>query len=193
MKSAKRLLIGVSAFALVAILAAVLAPKTAHAVVSTLVTVANPASQPVFTMGVDNPDQSPLRLRFNIVVPQGAASAFDYPAAVPEGKCMVVEYISGSCAIPHSSGVGVADIAFEPPENGPSGSISTYHVYLLPVTRSATNALGFDGYVLSQLVRLYADGSASSNMGASVVLTGAAPQGGVICYFEVSGHTTNMP
>jgi hypothetical protein len=54
MRFAKRLLMGVGAAALVAILGMAIAPKAAHGVVATLVDVANTPSNPVATQDVHN-------------------------------------------------------------------------------------------------------------------------------------------
>jgi len=191
MKFAKRLLIGVGAFALAGVIAAVLAPNTAHAVVSTLVTVANPASQPVFTMGVDNPDQSPLRFSSSLTVPPGVGAAGDFLFTVPAGKRMVVEFVSVICPIPASSGVGVANILFTTGENVSQGIV--FHNYPLALMKSPTDFSGVVIYYVSQPLRLYSDGSAFDSVGGTVLLTGAAPQNGVQCTYEVSGHTANMP
>ena len=136
---------------------------------------------------VENPAHSPLRLIFTITVPDTATSGFNqFAATIPQGKRMVVEYVSITCRIEAFFKVDVAtlDITTFDSNSGFNSAI--------PVTKSPTNGFGVNRYFASQLVRLYADGNPGPNMGGAVGLTGPAP-GNVDCTFVVSGHTVNMP
>ncbi len=197
MNFAKRLVMVAGAVALAGTFGALLAPKAAHGIVATLVQVVNTSANPVPITGsvtdAENPGHSPLRLSFSLTVRNGFGSLFDnFAAQVPDGKRLVVEYVSVSCFVLSSAGVDVATLDLNVSENtGPNSSVS--HAIPLPVTKSVTASLGSNRYFASQLVQLYADGSPIGNLGGSVILTGPAPQNGVTCNFEVSGHTVSLP
>src|SRR5690348_9928644 len=88
--------IGIAGVVLVALVMALIAPKTVHAVVSALVTVANTATNPVPTQAVKESRANFVTLSFNgsggydEVLPDGSKSAF----AIPTGQQFVITDVS---------------------------------------------------------------------------------------------------
>jgi hypothetical protein len=96
--------------AIAAFLLTLAAPKAVHAVVSTLVTVANTTANPVPTQAVDNPAKMPFTAFVNCSVEGSTCEAGDF-FAVPVGMTAVVQDVSGQC---RESPAGLAVI---PPVN----------------------------------------------------------------------------
>ncbi len=107
---AKRLFTIVGGLTITALVLILAAPKTAHAIVSTLVTVANTTTNPVPTQAVDNPAKTPFAASGSCSVSGNTCSASDF-FAVPVGMTAVVQDVSGQCRI---SPAGLASI---PPVN----------------------------------------------------------------------------
>jgi hypothetical protein len=98
MRFAKRLLMGVGAAALVAILGMAIAPKAAHGVVATLVEVANTPSNPVAMLDVHNSASQIVNLMCPLTLgtctqlllsSPGVSNAF----TVPAGRNLVINNI----------------------------------------------------------------------------------------------------
>jgi hypothetical protein len=106
----KRMIKAIGGVAIAAVLLTLAAPKTVQAVVSTLVTVANTAANPVPTQAVDNPAKTPFAAFGSCSVSGSVCNASDF-FAVPVGMTAVVQDVSGQCRV---SPAGLADI---PPVN----------------------------------------------------------------------------
>ena len=89
----------------VAMVATLLAPKAVHAVVSTLVTVANTAANPVASRNVDNPATYPFSANLCVGINGGycdpsTPQLFAVPSNTSTGlpvKRLVLQGVSGSC------------------------------------------------------------------------------------------------
>jgi hypothetical protein len=105
---AKRLVTVVGGLTITAFLLMLAAPKTAHAIVSTLVTVANTAANPVPTVATDNPARQAVELQAIVTVVDGEFYDSAYfesfgttsPYTVPAGQRLVVESVTGSIGVP---------------------------------------------------------------------------------------------
>lgn len=105
MKLFKRFLMGLGTVLLLALSLQLVAPKAVHAVVSTLVTVANTAANPVPTHSVDSP---PLLQTFSAVASCNV-SGLDQTChgnllTVPLGMTAVVTDVSGVCDLTSVNG-----------------------------------------------------------------------------------------
>src|ERR1700722_14169879 len=107
--SAKRIATAVGGIAIAAFLLMLAAPKTAHAIVSTLVTIANTAANPVPTVATDNPARQSVLLEASISLfdgqPNGQASlhtSTSYSYTVPDGYRLVIDSYSGQIGLPNA-------------------------------------------------------------------------------------------
>ena len=96
MKITKRLMFGSGGIVLAAMVVVLLAPKTAHAVVATLVQVANTPSSPVPNRDIDNPALQPWHMLLKLTNPTPYGSQFAYSGQfnVPANKRLVIETTS---------------------------------------------------------------------------------------------------
>jgi hypothetical protein len=94
MRFARRLLMVAGAVALAGILGVAVAPKAAHAIVATLVTVTNTTANPVGTSDANNGAFQPVRFVISVNDNAGAASLVGTGPTVPANKRLVVENIS---------------------------------------------------------------------------------------------------
>jgi hypothetical protein len=166
MKTLQRLLMGLGTFLLLAVALQLIAPKTVHAVVSTLVTVANTASNPVLTLSVDNPARTPFHAtatcqEFN----SDQCFAQDF-LAIPPGMTAVVQDVSGYCRVQNNEGAlgiplhtdifshngGAIELSMDPvvPD---SGGLFVYHfsrpvTMYVPSTAAAPDTLNFGAVML---------------------------------------------
>lgn len=167
----KRLLVGVGGFALAAMLLAMLAPKAAHAVVSTMVTVVNAPSQPVFTVATDNPALQPFQFTAN-------GDFVDFSFTVPSGKTLVMEQVMVACI---SNGTTLTtfptDFRLFTTAGGTPAS------YIFAPTVFSTLEL-----VVNQVTRLYADPQTTVFIGE-----GGGVPAGTSCGVSVSGHLVSAP
>jgi hypothetical protein len=166
---------------LAAILISVLAPKATHALVATLVQVANTSANPVPTSDVSNPDLATLLVLSCQGHSEGGSGFLncDPSSTVPAGQRFVIDRVEADCFTPPGNTFGNAYISFT------EGGNFTRHV--LPINSPET---GFSTeYVLSQQVRYHAD--AGSFIGFATYTTDNA--GGTTCNFQADGYLVNYP
>jgi hypothetical protein len=105
MKIFKRFLMGIGTVVLLALSLQLVAPKAVHAVVSTLVTIANTPANPVPIRDVADPTNFPYSAELCAEANVGScdpslSQAFVVPSVTSTGntvKQLVIEYVSGSC------------------------------------------------------------------------------------------------
>jgi hypothetical protein len=133
MKILQRFLMGLGTVLLLALSLQLVAPKAVHAVVSTLVTVANTATNPVASRNVDNPATYPfsanLCINVNSFCDPSLSQVFVVPAATSTGvqvKRLVLQGVSGDCQGDPATtalldGIQISSFAPEDTINPPSG------------------------------------------------------------------------
>src|ERR1035437_9351622 len=108
MKILQRFLMGLGTVLLFALSLQLIAPRAVHAVVSTLVTVANTAANPVITQAADNPARTAVALQCLAIGTTGneqtgcalTTGQTSTPFEIPAGQRLVIEYINGTLSIP---------------------------------------------------------------------------------------------
>jgi hypothetical protein len=182
----KRIAMAIGGVVVAALLLALVAPKAVHAIVSTLVTVANTSSNPVPARDVDNSANFPFSGQIclgDTTFCKGVPEEFTVPAVTSTGigvKRLVVETTSGVCTDPDGGNnliAGVGLLAYPPPPDN-TGDFSNQ--VLLPVF---SNKPGF--FIFGGPIRLYASPGATITQGESGV-TAAFSRGG--CYQWVTGY-----
>jgi hypothetical protein len=185
MNFAKRIVIFAGCVVLAAIFVSVLAPKATHALVATLVQVANTSSNPVPTLEQEAQSafvaQGTCQMSFQ-------ACAVGTLYTVPAGKTAVLESVAFSCILIPSSGTSpsgvqteAGSLTFSPPGGGQNVTLELPpgNPFLLPngVIQSA-----------AQNVKSYAaGGSSGSNIFFAAVTTGDEAANGN-CQVLLSGH-----
>jgi len=179
MKLLKRVLMGFGTVLLLALSLQLLAPKAVHAVVSTLVTIANTTSNPVPTLAVDNPAKTPF-FASGICknVNGGNQCGAQNFLPIPPGVTAVVQDVSGFCRV--LSGQGAAGV----PVYTSLGSSNGGYVELgmNPVVEDDGN---LTLYHFGRPVTLYAPSTAAAP--GSLVIS-AVMAYGVDCYVYVNGY-----
>jgi hypothetical protein len=102
----KKITMGLGGIVLAALLLALTAPKTVHAVVSTLVTVANTPSNPVYTTDAIN-SENLLQVTCNLpdTSYDGLSISDQNCYTVPAGQRALIEHVDGICSIPIGSAI----------------------------------------------------------------------------------------
>jgi len=181
MKFAKRVATSLGYVILAAALVSVLAPKTTHAIVATLVQVANTSANPVPTSDVNNPDRATILILSCQGLSQGSYGHLDCDpdSTVPAGQRFVINRVEADCFTHPGDTFGNAHIAFT------EGGNETRHV--LPLNSLET---GFSPeYVLSQGVDYHADAGSYISFEAYTSDT----EGGTNCTFQADGYLVNYP
>jgi hypothetical protein len=179
MNFAKRLLMVVGIASLAGTVGALLAPKTAHALVATLVHVENTTAQPVPTRDVDNPAYEPFvgRLCAGVVVNCGGlGTSFVVPTtdanSIPVRR-LVIEYYSTECM-----GVTPSEI----PRNAllvlTGGQQNAFYIGPLQQSSNATDSF----YYSNQQTRIYAE------PGSNVLFDFFNDGGSPTCNVTVTGY-----
>jgi hypothetical protein len=180
MQLAKRLFMGFGVVAFVAMSFMLAAPKAVHAIVATLVQVANTSANPVPNSDVNNPDKATLL----VLGCQGNADGnanftCDPNSTIPVGQRFAIDRVEADCFTTAGITFGNAHLSLT------EGGSPTAHV--LPLNSLET---GFNTeYVLSMPVRFYAD--AGSYIGFEAYLS--APSGDTFCNFQADGYLINYP
>lgn len=99
MKFAKSILMGTACVMLAGFVLALIAPKTAHALVATLVQVTNTPANPVNNQDVDSPGRSPYYQTVTCYSESTNQCSAQFPV-VPANKRLVVQYIASSIDTP---------------------------------------------------------------------------------------------
>lgn len=185
MKRIGRTLPVILSAALLVVVGAMFGPRTAHAIVSALVTVVNNVGvvnptpsgtiQPVITTETDSLSRVPYQDGCTAV--QGIVVdpiIFCFTSAVPAGKRLVIEQVTALCQAP--TGKVTAGIV-----NATIGSSSISHYLVLT---PQDTVLGFTGrvYATSELVRLYVD------PGAEVEFAFSSGDSAATCASTLSGY-----
>jgi hypothetical protein len=170
MQMVKRLLMGFGAILAAALMLAVAAPKSAHALVAALVQVTNTTANPVPTVATDNPGLQPLgNFQFNTAGPP------TFTLTVPAGKTLVLEEFGVDCAFLGDPLVQTSIILYV--QNSTIGTVYTFVPTVL------------DGHIIvTQAVHIYADAGSYLQIGTGVNLTGYP---GLGCSASFSGHYVN--
>ncbi len=100
----KRIAMGIGGVVVAAMLLAVAAPKAVHAIVSTLVTIANTPSNPVPTLSVDNPAKTPFFATATWKDANSDQCLAEHFLAIPPGMTAVVQDVSGYCRVQDNEG-----------------------------------------------------------------------------------------
>ncbi len=192
----KRIAMGIGGVVVAAMLLAVAAPKAVHAIVSTLVTVANTASNPVITQSADNHARTAVALQCLSIGEVGneetgcalITGQNSTPFQVPPGQRLVIENINGSFSIPVGStpsSVYVAAI-YEGPSTNYFPPLS---VVLAPI-QVGYDPQGTVAYAFSSQVTAYID--PFYTLQGSCGLSAVPRQGQVSCSFSLFGHLENI-
>jgi hypothetical protein len=140
MKILQRFLIGIGTVLLLALSLQLVAPKAVHAVVSTLVTLANTSANPVASRNVDNaatyPFSANLCINVNSFCDPSLSQVFVVPATTSTGgpvKRLVLQGASGNCqgdpaTIALLDGIQISSFAPEDTINPPSGPYRFYQI-----------------------------------------------------------------
>jgi hypothetical protein len=181
----KKIAIGFGGVVLAALLLALTAPKAVHAVVSTLVTVANTATNPVPVHSVD----SPALLQAFEVGGDCVSSAFQPCSGtlltVPAGLTAVVQDVSGYCVIPSTNS------APAPPPSHVTIQVSGVALGTLRLNTVFQYAdSNKTTYTFGRPVTLYAPGVNDPNAGPSTISYSTTPQSGSYdeCTLFVAGY-----
>jgi hypothetical protein len=172
MQILKRLLMGFGSILAAALLLAVVAPKSAHALVATLVQVANTKANPVPTVATDNPALQPLG---NFQFTEAGGPYFTL--TVPAGKTLVLEEFGVDCVFSTDPLVQTQIIL-----NVQNSTIATVY-YFVPTV------LGNE-LIVTQPVHIYADPGSYLQITTGNNLTGYP---GLGCSASFSGHYVNTP
>lgn len=169
----RKILIGLGSIVVVALVLTLAAPKTVRAVVSTLVTVSNTASNPVPTVSTD---------ASTAFVEQGNCTTFVSNECfasmytVAAGQTAVIDSISGVC----ETDPGTAIVEFKLQYMSPSGSLTLFSIpgVMQPFGGNAITVAG-------QNLKTYASAGTIFITG---VANGVATLSSDFCRFTLSGH-----
>jgi hypothetical protein len=170
MNFAKRLLMVFGAASLAGILGVILTPKVAHAV-ATLVDVAR---------NEENPARSPFQKELDFSITDGGIAATS-SFAVPAGKALVIDFVSGAAFQP--AGETMRNYEIFTRVNG----VQALHSFA-PGQVTADSGGGTDQFT-SQPVVIYADQASEVDFIAVRVQSTGFTSGSV----TVSGHLVNAP
>lgn len=161
MKLAKRFLMVAGAVALSGLFAAMLAPRAAHAVVSTLVTVVNSvavvnpvsggAIQGVVTEETDGASRQPVAFHCGGQSSSGVSGfvpCVPQSYTVPTGKRLVMEFLDSFCFVPSSSNIDLISL------NVTTAGVPIFRNFAAIRQALPDSTARFD---LAQPLRLYAD------------------------------------
>ena len=185
MKLLQKLGFFAAACALLVVTFAVIGPQAVHAVVATLVQVANGPTNPVPNADVNAPGEEPFQTILCQSVGTGICfepSSFVVPATTSDGlsvKRLVIEYVSVRCL--QSVVTGLAPVLTTlMNENSVNSTVYGGTMYL-PLTPSpgATS----NDFVSSVTAREYADPGTAVGAG----IFGTVSSGGAACRFDIDG------
>lgn len=162
MNLVRRIVMGLGSLVAVALVLALAAPKTVHALVSALVTVSNTAANPVPTIGAE---AGRAFVVGNSCLFTGATSCFVIPVyTVPAGETAVIESGSYTCSLNAGTALTLATMSF----TAPGGNLASVH--FSPVSSGSQN------------IKTYAG---PGDIDASFDASGSQASG---CIFTVSGY-----
>jgi len=179
MQFAKRLLMGVGAVALAAMVLSLTAPKAVHGMVAALVQVANTNETPVPT---EEALGTQTLVQFSCPADEGTSPGIINSKTcytVPAGSRAVIEQVDGSCNLLKGGGV----ITLTGITIGGVGASYNLPMQVQPDLGS-TFGLDYTYYMFNQQVRIYAPPGAAIVFGSST----SDKSGTASCYFNVSGR-----
>lgn len=133
----RKILVGLGSIVVVALVLALAAPKTVHALVSALVTVSNTAANPVPTIGAE---AGRAFVVGNGCLFTGATSCFVIPVyTVPAGETAVIESGSYTCSLNTGTALTSVSMSF----TGPGGKLAS--VNFSPVSSGSQNIKTYAG------------------------------------------------
>jgi hypothetical protein len=138
----------------------------------------------------DNPARNPFAASETVTVGASFAGVFNTPIAdVPEGRRLVIEYVSVRCFSPAGNPivetlVGVTETL----DNG-----STTRSFEVPVRYQGDSPFGGPTYVGALATRLYSDPGGLSGGGVTAGVQRENGTGEAACTFAISGHTISVP
>ncbi|MGA2810980.1 MAG: hypothetical protein ABSG16_06240 [Candidatus Acidiferrum sp.] len=183
MNIAKRVLMFIGFVVLAAALVSVLAPKATHALVATLVQVANTPANPVPNRDADSPEHATTVVSSCSVTtgPGPGAGVFcvPYPGS-PAGKRLVIEQLEANCSAPKGNNVTQPFIAFY------VGGVQTSHNF--PMISQGDDST-YVYYTANQPVRYYVDPDSQILFSAATTDT----TGGTTCSLQVDGYLVIYP
>ena len=191
MKSLRKALVGIGGLAVLALLMTLAAPKAAHAIVSTLVTVANTAADPVPVHSVDAKTVQPFQASGSCFSEEAACTSSQF-FVVPSGMSAVAQDVSGSCVLTNFGTV-------PPPPPGKllltsssgTGSVGNGTVELAPVFENSSTVNGnFTStaatYTFGRQTTLYAQSNSAGQGSFSFSVTPGSL--GAQCSVNISGQ-----
>jgi hypothetical protein len=183
MNFAKRLLMVVGIASLAGTVGALLAPKTAHALVATLVQVVNTSANPVAVEEVRNPVQASGGGTVT-----GPTNFVLY--VVPTGKRLIVEHFSSEAGMASSTTVNRYILAVADDPNNP-GFTSFAH-FIAPASSSPCGTCFPNEVevVASQPIRMYVE--AGQALVVNITFSGLVGAN-AFAFFGVSGYLVNVP
>jgi hypothetical protein len=193
MKLARTLLMGFGSVALVAAFLILVAPKSAHAVVATLVQVANTSTNPVPNADVNAPGDEPFQTLICVAFPAGSfpctsgtiPESFGVPTVTSDSltvKRLVVENISGFCVVGGSQTIGLVTLEFSTIAN----SVNSINLASLAQMSTAIGATGFSH--VSFPAPVYADPGSVVYVGAFNYGETPTPTNTAGCEYNIIGH-----
>jgi hypothetical protein len=172
MKLLQRFLMGLGTVLLLAVSLELFAPRAVHAVVSTLVTVANTPSNPVYTTDAINSENL---LQVTCTLPE---TSFDGNSistrncyTVPAGQRALIEQVDGICSTP--TGSGVANVSLY---------VDSQTQHQLPLHQESAN--GSLTYYTFSVPSHYYSGVNATFLSFAIPPAG----GGANCFVNVSGR-----
>jgi hypothetical protein len=154
-----------------ALLGAMVGPRTAHALVATLVQVVNTSAQPVLTKATDNPALKPFQVQ------QDQLSAFpSFTFSVPAGETLEIEQFNIDCNTSGALTQAQEPVALVRTIGGGSDASYTF----APAAAPPFNM------IFNELTHIYADpgSTVTISMAGAVYPVSATP----FCQLAVSGH-----
>jgi hypothetical protein len=196
MKILQRFLMGLGTVLLFALSLQLIAPRAVHAVVSTLVTVANTAANPVITQAADNPARTAVALQCLAIGTTGneqtgcalTTGQTSTPFEIPAGQRLVIEYINGTLSIPVGSTPSSVEVAGIYQGSG-SGYFPARETVMVP-SQVGYDPQGTIAYAFSSPVTVYIDPYYS--LQGLCALSATPGQGQVSCSFSLYGHLENI-
>lgn len=159
---------------------------------STNVNVINNIENPVPVYDVKNPAFQPFQIYHTVTLNNGEyVNSFSFD--VPEGKRLVIEYVSADVEIPRGQKFYAYVQTFI---NGPSGPSLANHNLVPTFTGSAPwffMGSPFDVFAIGQVVRLYADPATLLFHSVSFTLNRFSNSGVATARASISGYLVDVP
>ncbi|MGA2813468.1 MAG: hypothetical protein ABSG16_18865 [Candidatus Acidiferrum sp.] len=172
MKHLQRFLMGLGTVVLLAVSLQLAAPKAVHAVVSTLVTIANTPSNPVYTTdAVNSENLLQVTCAMSFASSNGSDISNKNCYTVPAGQRALIEQVDGICSTQTGTAIANVNLYVDP---------QTQHQLPLTLENGSTD-LNF--YTFSVPSHYYSAVNATF-----MTYAGASPGAAANCYVNVSGR-----